>query len=88
MTDQTSQLALYHYDSCPFCVRVRQMIQSLGLEIELRNTQLSPEHRAELVAGGGTAQVPCLRIEEPAGDIAWLYESAAIGQYLQSRFSA
>ena len=41
----------------------------------------------ELLMGGGRATVPCLRIEDDAGAVRWLYESNDIVEYLagQSR---
>ncbi len=87
MTD-TSGLSLYHYDSCPFCLRVRQVIQHLGLDIELRNIQLDPDHRAALLEGGGKTTVPCLRIEGGDGDVQWMYESTDIADYLRANYAS
>jgi len=36
---QPNDLALYHYDSCPFCAKTRHAIHELDLSIELRNIQ-------------------------------------------------
>jgi len=38
------------------------------------------------LAGGGALKVPCLRIEDEQSQVEWLYESAAIIRYLESRF--
>ena len=43
--------------------------------------------REELLAGGGTIKVPCLRITDDAGDTSWMYESSDIIAYLQGRFA-
>lgn len=80
------KLALYHFQSCPFCIRVRGQIDRLALPIELRDIQREPEYRRELVAGGGRSMVPCLRIEHDDGQIEWMYESADINRYLARRF--
>lgn len=86
MTDHdTSDLSLYQYDYCPFCMITRRAIQKLGIDIEIRDTQKEPEYRRELIAEGGTGQVPCLRIEDN-GSVEWLYESSDIMKYLQDRF--
>jgi glutaredoxin len=77
------KLALYNSDACWFCARVRQTIEHLGLEIEIRDAAGDAGHRAELVRGGGKFQVPCLRIEDPQGGIRWMYESADICRYLE-----
>lgn len=86
---ETADLALYHYDSCGFCARVRRAIAALALDIELRDILRQREHRDELLAHGGRTTVPCLRIgkSDPATD-RWLYESAEIVRYLTERFGA
>ncbi|MCH7816404.1 MAG: glutathione S-transferase N-terminal domain-containing protein [Proteobacteria bacterium] len=76
-------LSLYHYQSCPFCGATREVIDQLGLNIELRNIHLQAEHLAELVREGGKPQVPCLRFEQENGRIHWLYESRYIIQALR-----
>lgn len=83
----TSHMALYHYESCMFCARVRRAIGTLKLNIELRDVLRDPTHRNDLVAGGGSTTVPCLRIEE-GGKTNWMYESADIIAYLNRRFGA
>ena len=84
---QTANLSLYHFDSCPFCQRARAAITSMGLNIELRDIRQDAEHRDALMAGGGKTQVPCLRIEGQDG-VEWLYESGDIAAYLQEQFAA
>ncbi|MDA1353841.1 MAG: glutathione S-transferase N-terminal domain-containing protein [bacterium] len=77
----TKKLALYQFQLCPFCVRVRRMIKRLRLTIELRDIKKTPHFQDELVVGGGKRKVPCLRIEE-GNKVTWLYESKAINNYL------
>jgi glutathione S-transferase len=84
---QTADLALYHYDSCMFCARVRKAIARLNLKIELRDVMRDAQHRRELEQGGGRSTVPCLRIGLGA-DGKWMYESADIIAYLAKRFGA
>jgi glutaredoxin len=86
--EQTSKLALYHFQACPFCRKVRRDIRLLALHIEDRDIKKHPERRDELVAGGGKKQVPCLRIAEPDGTVRWMYESSAISRYLADRFTS
>lgn len=81
------RLALYNSASCWFCARVRQTIDKLGIEVEIRDVGES-RHRADLLAGGGKTQVPCLRIETPAGEVRWMYESADISRYLEELAAA
>lgn len=84
--EASKQLALYQFSACPFCIKVRKEIARLGLNIETRNAQHDPDHRAALEAGGGRIKVPCLRIENEDGSERWLYESDAIKAWLQERF--
>jgi glutathione S-transferase len=79
-------VALYHFEGCPFCSRVRSALGRLGLAVELRDIQRDPGRRAELVAATGRATVPCLRIEE-GGAARWMHESADIVRWLESRYS-
>ncbi len=81
-SDQTQELALFHYDGCPYCVKTRRAMKALGLDIELKNIQLQPKNRTELLQGGGKAQVPCLRIAKKNNKTQWLYESDDIINYL------
>ena len=86
MTDlsSTQNLALYHYQSCPFCRLARTAIDQLDLDIEERDIQRQPQHRSDLIRQGGKPQVPCLRIENESGKVQWLYESSDIISYLKS----
>ncbi|MBU1309349.1 MAG: glutathione S-transferase N-terminal domain-containing protein [Gammaproteobacteria bacterium] len=82
-----SQLALYQFSACPFCIKVRKQVARLGLNIEKRDAQHNQQHRSELEQSGGKVKVPCLRIETATGEVQWLYESADIIAYLQQRFA-
>ncbi len=84
---QTAQMALYHFKTCPFCIKVRREMKRLSLNIELRDAQHDPQHRGDLHTGGGKPQVPCLKMTDAKGNMQWLYESDAIIRLLQSRFS-
>lgn len=83
---QCQQLALYQFNTCPFCIKVRQEIHRLSLPIALRDAQHHMENRAELLAQTGATQVPCLRITDANGQTQWLKESSAIVAYLRGRF--
>jgi glutaredoxin len=87
---ETAKLALYQFETCPFCVKVRRTIQRLGLKIELRDAKDDskwPKWKEELVREGGEYQVPCLRIPEADGSVRWMYESSDIVSYLEARFA-
>ncbi len=83
-----AQLALYHFPTCPFCLKARRVMHRLALNIELRNAQHDAAHRQALLAGGGKIQTPCLRITDAQGLSVWLYESRDIIAYLEREFAA
>lgn len=80
-------LALYQFKTCPFCVKVRREMRRLSLNIALLDAQKEGPIRADLIRGGGKAVVPCLKITDAQGKVEWMYESAAIIQYLNTRFA-
>lgn len=81
-------IVLYQYKTCPFCIKVRQEISRLALNIERLDAQPEGKNREDLVRGGGRAKVPCLKITDQAGESQWMYESGEIINYLRGRFSA
>ena len=84
---ECAELALYHFDTCPFCIKVRREMARLSLPIELRDAQHDSGRRAELLQGGGKIQTPCLRISDGHGNVQWMFESNDIINYLQQRFA-
>ena len=87
LDQMTSNFALYQYEACPFCVKVRRAIKRLGLNIELRDALKSAQYRDELVKNTGDDQVPCLRIVKDNGEVVWMLESSDIIHYLEMRVS-
>lgn len=83
---ETLGLTLYHFQSCPFCIKTRRAMKRLALNIELRDVQRNSTYRSELQAGGGEVKVPCLRIANSDGGVQWMYESADIIDYINRRF--
>ena len=73
---------LFYYAACPVCIKVRLALWFMGLELPLKDILSHPENRAELIAGGGKQQVPCLRIEDEHNGVSWMYESSDIIRYL------
>ena len=63
-------------------MKVRREIKRQSLNIELRDAQHDPNHREQLLQGGGQIKVPCLRIPQGDGKTTWMYESSAIITYL------
>lgn len=84
---QCRSLALYQYQTCPFCIKVRREIRRLSLDLQHLDAQHDGPNRQALVAGGGQAKVPCLKIADRSGKIEWLYESEDIIAYLRGRFA-
>ncbi len=83
---RTRKLALYHFPTCPFCIKTRRTMARLSLNIELRDARNDEAHCAALIAGGGKPQVPCLLITDDAGKQTWLYESDDINAWLNREF--
>lgn len=82
---QNEKLALYHYDGCFFCARVRRVIDELGLDVELRNIHADRAHMSDLMAArGGRRTVPVLCVMRDDGD-EWIPESADIVEWLRAR---
>lgn len=84
---ETQQFALYQYQTCPFCIKVRRTMKRLTLNIEILDAQKNDRHRQELTQQGGKTQVPCLRITEKDGSFTWMYESDQIIQFLQDKYA-
>ena len=83
---QCQSLALYQFNTCPFCIKVRQEIRRLSLPIEKRDAQHHVANRDELHQGSGATKVPCLKITEANGETRWLQDSNAIVAHLRERF--
>jgi glutaredoxin len=83
----TRGLVLYQFLMCPFCVTVRRAIKRLSLNIETRDAMRDTASRTELLQGGGQLQVPCLRITDEQGNVAWMYESSTIVSYLRAVYA-
>jgi len=85
--EETSQMALYHYEGCFFSSRVRNAIDILNLTIEMRDILLNPQYGRNLLDNGGSITVPCLYDGNPPTSVSkWMYESYDIIQYLKERF--
>ncbi|MBT89021.1 MAG: glutaredoxin [Spirochaetales bacterium] len=82
ITRSTSNMTLYEFRACPFCVRVRRFMRRNNIDIETKDARRNDDFASELISGGGKLQVPCLQIKEPSGKIVWIYESKDIIQFL------
>ncbi|MDP2171014.1 MAG: glutaredoxin domain-containing protein [Rhodocyclaceae bacterium] len=80
-------LVLYQFRTCPFCIKVRQEMRRLSLDIACLDAQRDQVNRDALLQGGGRLMVPCLKIADASGASEWLYESGQIIAYLRGRFA-
>lgn len=76
--DNNRKLILYHFESCPFCQKVRIFMKNNNIVLEEKDILLNSSYREELIKIGGKSQVPCLVINEKA-----LYESNDIIDWLE-----
>lgn len=79
---------LFHFTTCSNCIIVRLALWWMGLELPLKDIRSYPENKAELIAGGGKKQVPCLRIEDEKDGVRWMYETIDIIRYLKQQFAS
>ncbi len=77
-------LTLYVLTGCPYCAKVLQKGQELGLHFELKNVA-DAGVTEELIARGGKRQMPYLVDSETGTE---MYESDAIIAYLEQKTSA
>lgn len=82
----TANMALYQFEACPFCVKVRRQLRKHALNIELRDAKNDVALKEELITQGGKHKVPCLRIDNGSDPVTWLYESKDILDFLQAEF--
>lgn len=80
-------LTLYHMADCPFCQRVHQALNDLGLTIALRDIRQNAQDRDDLANATNRQTVPCLRICDN-GDVRWMHESLDIVAYLRKHFAS
>jgi hypothetical protein len=60
-------LALYQFRTCPFCIKVRQEMRRLSLNVARLDAQAKGQVRNELVTGGWVVKVPCPARRQCAG---------------------
>ena len=76
-------LTLYRQSTCPFCRKVLDTAEELGIALEKKDIS-DPAIAAELVAKGGKKQVPFL-IDSGTG--VGIYESMDIVAYLRAHYA-
>ena len=73
----TPKLELFKFDSCPFCVRVMDHIERLGIVVEMKDIMMDSENLRRLQEDTGKRTVPCLYIDDKP-----MFESADIMNWL------
>jgi len=56
-------LVLYHFEMCPFCAKVRNLVSELGVAVEMKDIKENDSFRDELIVLNGKTQVPCLVVD-------------------------
>lgn len=74
-------LALYYFESCPFCIIVLRVIDKLNIEVEYRDIYSDQSHLNKLMQDTGRRTTPCLYIDgktmfESSDIMAWLEQHA------------
>ncbi|MBT6177238.1 MAG: glutaredoxin family protein [Deltaproteobacteria bacterium] len=72
------ELILYKSDTCFYCHRVLEAVNSLSIPLVLQDTRRDPGARKRLIKLGGKPQVPCLIINGKP-----LYESSDIVRFFK-----
>lgn len=75
-------LNLYFLETCPYCRKVLQFLDTRNIPLNMKNVSHDPQFRAELIQKGGKSQVPALEID---GKI--MYESDDIIEWLKENLS-
>ncbi|MGB2079307.1 MAG: glutaredoxin family protein [Vibrio sp.] len=83
------QYSLYHKQTCPYCLKVRAVIDELGIQdqIPLVDVYANPADYDFLVEQAGRRMIPCLRIQQDGQSDQWMYESSDIIDYLRQQFA-
>ena len=79
------RLELWNFEGSPYCRKVREELNALGLDVLVHNVGKRGRNRPELVAKGGKMQVPYL--VDPNTGVA-MYESDAIVAYLRKTYGS
>ena len=74
------KITLYQFESCPFCAKVRDKLDELGLDYENINVPREREDslRKDLLEKSGVATVPVIKIGDK-----YIGDSGAIIAYLE-----
>lgn len=78
-----TKITLYQFETCPYCAKVREKLESMGLEYRKVNVARNREdsQRKEIAEKGGVLTVPVIRIDDK-----WIGDSDKIVAYLEDNF--
>ncbi len=76
-------IKLYQFETCPFCKKVRDKMDSMGLEYEKIEVPKDRDKRTELKELSGQIKVPV--IQDSDGTV--VNDSAKIIEYLEDNYS-
>ncbi|MDY6775746.1 MAG: glutathione S-transferase N-terminal domain-containing protein [Halobacteria archaeon] len=77
-------IKLYQLETCPFCIKVREKLDELGLEYETVEVSWKTSERDEVEEISGQRQVPVIVDEEHGVD--GMNESSDIIEYLEETY--
>ena len=75
---------IYVRNYCGFCYKVMRAIDSLGVDVEVKNIWASEQDMLNLKNATGRTTVPVLRYWDEDGNENWLPESNDIIEYLRA----
>lgn len=83
------ELTLYQYPSCPFCARVRTVLEAKNIPYKTVNVARSPDdpERKMVIEKSKCSTVPVLHAVLDSGEDVWMGESGDIIAFLEERFS-
>lgn len=81
-----NSLTLYTVNNYPQCRKLSKHLQELNVSVTVKDLKRCHIYEKELFAGGGKAQVPCLRVEK-GSQSQWIYEFEEIVRYLDKKFA-
>jgi glutathione S-transferase len=77
-------LELHQFEGCPYCERVREALDELGLDYVVRTAPQAHARRERVLAVSGQTQVPVL-VDPERGEV--VVESADILAYLKQHYA-
>lgn len=81
-----ANIELYELEGCPYCTKVVNKLEELGLEYEAHMVPRSHEDRTEVEAVSGQTEVPVL-VDEDHG-VEGMHESDDIVRYLEETYGS